>query len=260
MYDCIEKILQLLTLTELLNLTDTNKELQSTGQKFYEDYHKNKRVTVDIASDTFWVKPNINLVNKTIEITGYRNALRFIRIFGEYIQNLEINYGRNAKLNKNLNEYVSKYTKSIQSIDFGYDYLKNSLLSFYKITECNIRSVNFGNKIKRLEKNFPNLKILRLSCYHIKTAKLRLKNLQELDIWIHNRKASMKKLKTILKLNEQIKTVKIRSDRINLRNIIQQIKNKRNILTKKFKKLANFYVLHTDFPNKIFSNFKRKLN
>lgn len=62
--DCKEMVFEHLGLEDLLNIADTNTELQPTVRQVFERNHSNRRIVIDIENNNRYCYSNIIKINK----------------------------------------------------------------------------------------------------------------------------------------------------------------------------------------------------
>lgn len=140
--DCLERIFLYLSLEDLLNIADTNKELKPAAEITFVRHFKRGQLIL-------WRSTSEIHINKTEQVK-VRNPYRLLRCFGHLIPNQKIQH-------HNMLKYVNQCcSESIIKIEFG------SLCRYMNKPFSKVESVTLSCRLSwnfnRLPKLFPNVR------------------------------------------------------------------------------------------------------
>lgn len=118
-YDCWEIVFKFLTFKDLLNVADTNKQLNQMTRSFFEYKYANRlirinRVGNDNNEDGIKIESDRN---SYVSVSNESNTLKLLRNFGDLIEKLSIRYNKsNGIENNRIETYIGKYCSQNNSL------------------------------------------------------------------------------------------------------------------------------------------------
>lgn len=153
--DCLEQIFLYLSLTDLLNIADTSKQLKPAAELAFVRLLKRGILIFYGAICTI-------RVNKTKQF-AVRNPYRLLRCFGHLIWNLEYQkYPQHNEL-KYINQYCSESLVNIRICSLRS--IRRYMSKPFSKVETVIFSYKWDSNFNRLPKLFPNVRTLTINAY-----------------------------------------------------------------------------------------------
>lgn len=186
--DCLESIFELLSLEDLLNVTDTSKVFWPAVEIVYRRQYGKEAAHTILCTQAH--KPNKMIIEKThhIQIIDQKIVLQQLRLFGGLIKSLDVQCNEKIKYCKYIYSYINKYCNqnlvrvrfigkipnvtmfkkpflSVDKVSFDSTYLGGQITQFNKWFP-KMRSMDFENVVltdpKSIEINFKSLNHIKL--------------------------------------------------------------------------------------------------
>lgn len=164
-YDCLERILDLLDLEDLLSVAQTCKRLQIAAAANFNDRYG--KIAVNLYLKTFLGDFNgIHLLQDSIYVIGIEFCLPFLRCFGAKVLDLHIVYKDSRAPYHYIDHYINQYcADTLVSLFYDYRGQKFSEASFrkpFKSVKVVIMSISNATQLPNFVDWFPNLSQLKI--------------------------------------------------------------------------------------------------
>lgn len=218
-FDCVEKILNILTFNELLCIADTNKHLREAAEIEFTRRYGKRTVWLDFIPDS--MAPTANVQEKWIKINDLKTCLQTLRCFGHLITNLHVTgvpsmlYCREIEQAIWIVSYVTSYcSKTLSQIIFS----KCSCLTLNHLSKpfVSVKSVRFEycnveQTLATFNHFFPMARELVLLWTDVAGIGTNIRNLQHLEInmSMNLNTFQMEHVEAIIKSNPQLRRLKL---------------------------------------------------
>lgn len=169
--DCLEKILEKLSLSDLLNVADTNTQLKRTAERIFYRKYQPIDVTFDYCFTYVFIERGLN----SDRVFSYRKVLQFFRCFGHLVQKLTINSYHldlvcvhRARL-CTYYKYFEKYcSETVSEIKLHQDLsVFNMLFSFKNVEKVSFATHGQPLGLSKYNKWFPNMRELAFKGFSV---------------------------------------------------------------------------------------------
>lgn len=214
---CLENIFIYLSLSDLLNVADSNKILATATHAPFAQLYARKMIRIQQWKSKTNRYPPFNVGVDDIEVYTFKMSLKMLRHFGGQIKRLDMNYDlqlNNALFNyRTVSKYVNTYSRnSLKKLEirpvltFKYFSQSFSNVESLKIGKCALKEID-------LCKMFPNLRSLEFEDFipNIKAESNRFSQLSHFKISLYQQPSIARQLAaaSVLKLIPKLKKLDI---------------------------------------------------
>lgn len=206
--DCLESIFNYLPLSDLLNVSDSNKYLKKAAALVFVQKYRKKTMQLNGLQMS---QSRKILINSRIYIRDLRTALQILRCFGYLISKLEISdeYSHYYRTHVYIYifKYIYKFCKSLTTIKFQ-ELPRNKAFKYLRKPFRKVKSVEFSCGV--LEENLTSLNILFPNIVSLKIDFCDVKNLRCIEQhFVHLQHlelgTSKENIQTVVSLNPNLK-------------------------------------------------------
>lgn len=161
--DCLESIFNRLPLEDLLNITDTSKQLQLAVRIVYRRHYARKTSSVKLNIQQTIGNKALDERPDHIRIHDMRIALQLLRIFGYFVEELEIRCNENIKQCDKLFRYINEYCSDhLNEINFhrAPEAVATFQKPFSKLDTVTFTNTHLRGEITQFNKWFPRMQTL----------------------------------------------------------------------------------------------------
>lgn len=202
--DCLQHILEELSLEDLLNVADTNKQLSRVAKLVYKKKYGQKRVQMLFCYQS--------MDSDTISINNFSSCLKLMRCFGTSISKLSISYfnipgPKRIKLNEYLNVYCAAHLTDLEYNSGSLSYLTRE---FPKVVNLSFSDLDLKHERNDISTCFPNVQVLKLfKWYDNDSIVAHLPRLVRLEVFFNVN--TLDNITNCLRMNQQLRNLKVRS-------------------------------------------------
>ncbi|XP_055306318.1 uncharacterized protein LOC129570652 [Sitodiplosis mosellana] len=169
--DCLEQIFKRLSLTDLLNVADSNQQLKPAVDLAFRSQFGKRSIKIDMERKIVGFSEKVT-DSLTAEIP-WSFRFKLLRCFGHLIAKLKITYVRepsqeDSKRAAHIDRYVNEYcAKSLVEIEFNFcqaSTLDNLKKPFSTVETLCFVDCRLERKLSELNKWFPKVRCLELLC------------------------------------------------------------------------------------------------
>ncbi|XP_055306308.1 uncharacterized protein LOC129570643 [Sitodiplosis mosellana] len=215
-FDCLEHIFKRLSLTDLLNVAESNKQLKPAADLAFKSQFGNRLIKINLSYKSVqWFEQN-----KSTPAIPWSFCFKLLRCFGHLITKLKSIYDESRKYDATLaaefdryvNEYCAESLVEIQFRNCKARIMEDLKKPFTNVESVCLAGVRFHNKTSELNAWFPKMRRLNLFAQSDDTIAVQFPHLQDLSLCLSSVNHDEERFAELLHSNPNLRALSTNSN------------------------------------------------